>query len=344
MQFGHPKRREFVTLLSGAAAWPLAARAQQPKRVGVLIDGVATASVGQTNLSYFVQGKTRGATNALAADSGKNDPMIPVPLPEQVRAKEGIAEIPGTRLGYWDTGGERAAVVLLHPATGSALIWAYQQPVFAKAGYRVIAYSRRGHHNSTPVPTDSPGTAVEDLHNLIGLLGVGKFHVVGSAAGCAIAIDYALSYPERLLSMTLACGTGGVRDPDYLQISEGLRPKGFNDMPPDFRELGPSYRAANPEGVKAWRELEHRAVTGNRFGQKPVNEVTWTKLRQLLVPTLLITGDADLIQPPALMRLFRRNIPNSELVIVPEAGHSVHWERPNVFNSAVLDFIGRHSR
>src|SRR5437870_1096694 len=84
-------------------------------------------------------------TNALASDLGRNDPMTPVPLPEQVAAKEGIAEVPGTRLGYWDTGGEGPAILLLHPATGSALIWAYQQPVFAKAGYRVIAYSRRGH-------------------------------------------------------------------------------------------------------------------------------------------------------------------------------------------------------
>jgi pimeloyl-ACP methyl ester carboxylesterase len=64
----------------------------------------------------------------------------------------------------------------------------------------------------------------------------------------------------------------------------------------------------------------------------------------LPVPTLLITGDADLWQPPALMRLFQRNIPNSELLIVSEAGHSVYWERPGIFNSAVLDFISRHSR
>jgi pimeloyl-ACP methyl ester carboxylesterase len=43
-------------------------------------------------------------------------------------------------------------------------------------------------------------------------------------------------------------------------------------------------------------------------------------------------------------RLFARNIPNSELVIVPEAGHSSYWERPEIFNTAVLDFIGRHSQ
>ena len=50
-------------------------------------------------------------------------------------------------------------------------------------------------------------------------------------------------------------------------------------MPADFRELGPSYRAANPEGVRQWIELEHKAITGNRLGQKPANEVTWARLQ-----------------------------------------------------------------
>jgi hypothetical protein len=111
-----------------------------------------------------------------------DDPMAPVPIPEQVSAKEGIAELPGTRLWHWDTGGNGEPVVFLHPATGSALIWLYQQPTFAKAGYRVIAYSRRNHYNSDLAPDDNPGTGSEDLHNLIEFLGLEKFHAVSSAA------------------------------------------------------------------------------------------------------------------------------------------------------------------
>jgi pimeloyl-ACP methyl ester carboxylesterase len=96
------------------------------------------------------------------------NPMIPVPIPAQVPAKDGVAQIPDTRLWYWDTGGQGVPIVLLHPATGSALIWGYQQPVLAKAGYRVIAYSRRGYYNSAPFDRNNPGIGSEDLRHLAG--------------------------------------------------------------------------------------------------------------------------------------------------------------------------------
>src|SRR4030095_4820999 len=62
------------------------------------------------------------------------NPMKPIPIPAQVPAKDGVAQIPDTRLWYWDTGGQGVPIVLLHPETGSALIWGYQQPVLAKDG------------------------------------------------------------------------------------------------------------------------------------------------------------------------------------------------------------------
>jgi pimeloyl-ACP methyl ester carboxylesterase len=299
----------------------------------VMLEGSALLAAG----TALVQGSDANAADAVS------DPMVPISIPAQAPAKEGMAQLPGTRLGYWDTGGDGAPVVLLHPATGSALIWEYQQPVFARAGYRVIAYSRRGHHNSDSVSAADPGTASGDLHNLVEFLGLRKFHAVGSAAGCSVVTDYVHSHPERLFSMVLACGLSGVTDASYVTASERLRPPGFDDMPADFRELSPSYRAANPEGAKRWLALEHKAVTGNRAGQRPANRITLASLEKLQVPTLLIAGDADLWQPRAMTRLLAQHIPNSELVVVPEAGHSIYWERPDIFNRVVLDFIGRHS-
>ena len=103
--------------------------------------------------------------------------------PPQAPAREGIAAVADTHLWYWDTGGEGVPVVLLHPASGSGLIWGYQQPALAKAGYRVIGYSRRSYYNSDALAKDRPGIGSADLHALIELLGLKKFHVVASAAG-----------------------------------------------------------------------------------------------------------------------------------------------------------------
>src|SRR5215471_13815805 len=64
-------------------------------------------------------------TGAIEKAQGQTDanPMKPIPIPAQVPAKDGVAQIPETRLWYWDTGGPGVPIVLLHPATGSALIW-----------------------------------------------------------------------------------------------------------------------------------------------------------------------------------------------------------------------------
>jgi pimeloyl-ACP methyl ester carboxylesterase len=267
-----------------------------------------------------------------------------VPIPAPVAAKEGWAQLADTKLFYWDTGGDGLPIVLLHPATGSALIWGYQQPVFAMAGYRVIAYSRRGYYNSAPFERDRPGIGSEDLRQLADVLGIRRFHVVASAAGGSIAADFALSYPDRLLSLTNSSNSFGLRDGAIARAQASIRPKIWNDIPPDVRELGPSYRALNPDGVKQWIELEHKALVGGEARQMLKNEMTEAKLAQLKVPTLLIAGAADLITPPSISRMIAAKIPGSELVVAPEAGHSVYWEQPDLFNRAVLDFIGKHAK
>ena len=270
-----------------------------------------------------------------------DDPMIPVAIPEQAPAKEGIAELSSTRLGYWDTGGAGEPIVLLHPASGSALIWLYQQPVFAKAGYRVIAYSRRNYYNSELAPANNPGTASEDLQNLIEVLRVDKFHLVSSAAGGSVAADYALSHPERLLSLTVSSNNLAAANGYIAEAAAKIRIKEWDDLPRWFRELGPSYRAANPAGVQKWVELNHKSETGKGARQKLVNVVSPEKLETLKVRTLLMTGAADMFTSPSIMRMIARHVPDNEVVIAPECGHSIYWEQPEFFNRTVLGFIAR---
>ena len=270
------------------------------------------------------------------------DPMVPVPIPEQVPAKEDIAVLSNTRLGYWDTGGSGETVMLLHPASGSALVWLYQQPVFANGGYRVIACSRRNYYNSDSAPEDNPGSASEDLQKFVEYLGLHRFHLVSSAAGGSVAADYVLSHPERVQSLTVSSNNLAAREGHIAEAAARLKLDEWDELPRWFRELGPSYRAANPDGVAKWTEINELSETGRGARQKLVNVVTPEKLERIKVRTLLITGDADMFTPPSIMRMIARRVPNNELVIVPECGHSPYWEQPQFFNRTVLEFLRRN--
>ena len=78
----------------------------------------------------------------------------------------------------------------------------------------------------------------------------------------------------------------------------------------------------------------------NVFGGQ--GTITQAMLKDLKVPTLLIAGAADLSTPPSITRMIAAEIPGSQVVVVPESGHSVYWERPDLFNRAVLEFAGKH--
>jgi pimeloyl-ACP methyl ester carboxylesterase len=267
------------------------------------------------------------------------EPLAPVPIPPQAPAKSGLAQLQDVKLWYWDTGGHGDPVVLLHPMTGSALVWAYQQPVFAKAGYRVIGYSRRGFHGSETGTADQPGTASQDLHELLSALGIDQFHAVATAGGAFVAADYAVSHPERLLTLTLACSILSVDHPALTTLTSGMRTPGFETLPAYFRELGASYRACDPEGTERWKELERTSLSGPRVSQPTGGRLTPASLGRLTMPTLLIAGDSDLIAPPPVARFLARHIPNCRLEVIPECGHSAYWERPALFNDIVTSFL-----
>ena len=206
-------------------------------------------------------------------------------------------------------------------------MWENQVAAFTGVGYRFIAYDRR-----------AEGNAVDDLEALAEHLVLDRFHLVGTAAGGIVAVDYALSFPQRLRSLVVANSIVGVQDEEYLEITRRLRPApDFGAIPVEIRELGPSYRAMNAEGTRRWKELAQHLTP-----QTTHNRITFAALETIKTPTLLLTGDADLYTPPSVLRLFAERFPNCESVVVSECGHSAFWEQPDTFNQTVLDFIRKH--
>ena len=252
--------------------------------------------------------------------------------------------LPGVDLYYEDTGGPGTSVVFLHALTGTADSWVYQVPAFTAAGYRCITYDRRGWGRSKATdPELHPETASDDLNALLESLSLAPVHLVATAAGGLIALDYVLAHPERVRSLVAANTIGGVQDESYLEVQRRARPSEIQNLPVELRELGPSYRATNPEGVKRWLEIDHAARPDGTRPFPPVGEpITYARLQGMRVPTLVLSGEADLLAPPALMRMLAAHIPTSRFSSLPDVGHAGFWERPQVWNGLVLEFIGQH--
>lgn len=282
---------------------------------------------------------------------GRGAAWTPVDMPVQAPATEGWVDVGvgvgGARLWYWDTGGNTGGtgqpVIFLHSGSQSGAGWGYQQPAFAAAGFRAIGYSRRGCFRSEGGSPQDPGVACEDLNRLVAHLGLDRVHLVAVALGAFYALDFALAYPQKLRSLTIASSYLGIDDAerDYVQANARLRPKEFGALPIEVRELHPSYRAGNPSGTEAWLSLARRARTGERIDALRPLPMTWARVESIRHPVLLMTGDGDLYTPPALLRMQSAHIPQAETVVVPEAAHAPNWEQPDFFNRTVLSFIGR---
>ncbi len=254
-----------------------------------------------------------------------------------------FADLPGVHLWFDDTGGQGTPVIFLHAFTGNTESWQHQLPAFVGAGHRCITYDRRGWGRTQTDPSgEQPGYLTDDLQGLVKHLGFEGFHLVGTAGGGYSGLDYALTYPEKLRCLVVACSGGGIQDPENSEIRKRLHPPNFREFPPEFRELGPSYRAVEPDGTRRWLEIEHRSRQNPGVEQRMRNHVTFSLLETLSVPTLMVAGDADLLAPPSRMRLLVARVPGCQFATVPEAGHSAFWEQPEIWNRLVLDFLGRH--
>lgn len=250
----------------------------------------------------------------------------------------------GVGLWTWDTGGDGPVVVFCHPHSGNHASWAWQQPAFAAAGYRAIGFSRRGYAGSERGPADDIGTQAGDVAALLDALDIDRAHVIGAAAGGSTALDFALAYPDRTTTAVIASSLMSIDEPDYKAASARARGAWFEPLPVEARELSPSFRALDPNGVAAFRQI----FDLNGFGpdtpairQPLVSRINWKTLAANRIPLLLMTGGADIYLPPALLRDVAPRIGAAVWTVAPDAGHPIFAETPEAFNQVVLDFIAQ---
>ncbi|MEJ0022066.1 MAG: alpha/beta hydrolase [Alphaproteobacteria bacterium] len=219
--------------------------------------------------------------------------------------------------------------------------------MFAAAGYRVIAPSRRGSYKSIPGPKEDPGTASGDVLKLVDSLGLKKFHLVGVAAGGVTATAFAVEHPDRLQSLLLSNTVLLPDEQEWRDMSNRLLLTALGSestgVSTTWREIGPNYRAGNPEGTAEWTAHEAEARPNGLYnGQQWGAKVNWETMGKMTAPVLIATGDSDLWAPPVMQRLFAQHFPNNEVTVIKESGHAPYWEQPEAFNAMVLDWVGRH--
>jgi pimeloyl-ACP methyl ester carboxylesterase len=257
---------------------------------------------------------------------------------------------------YYEEVGRGTPIVFVHEFADDIKGWAAQVKFFARR-YRTIAFNARGYPPSD-VPEDperySQAQAAEDIKAVLDHLGLAKAHVVGLSMGGYATLHFGLMYPERALSLTVGgAGYGSVsadraifhKDTDHVvaQFEQGGMAKVA-----EFYTRGPTrvqFLAKDPVG---WREFYDRFAAGSARGhantmrgvqrRRPSIFELETKLQRLEVPTLIMTGDEDepCLEPALFMK---RKIRSAGLVVIPNSGHAINLEEPDLFNRAVLDFL-----
>jgi 3-oxoadipate enol-lactonase len=233
-------------------------------------------------------------------------------------------------------------------------MWAGQIGAFSKR-YQVVVYDTRG-HGRTEAPREWSSYAlddyVEDQRQLMDHLGIDRAYVGGLSMGGAIALRFALAYPERLKALLL-CDTSArnwaLRGDGVPQSGLGAAARRvvFLDVVPLSFALArhlplerlAQYRNA-PEGVRSYiRNLRSHSAVGLRgaWHALMVAEDLEDRLSEIRVPTLIIVGDRDPLLAPS--RIMERGIPGSRFVLIRGSAHGTAGMQPEAFNEAVLSFL-----
>jgi pimeloyl-ACP methyl ester carboxylesterase len=261
----------------------------------------------------------------------------------------------GVKLYYEETGAG-APIVFVHEFAADHRSWEMQMRHFGQR-YRCITFSARGYPPSE-VPEKpesySQNRATDDILAVMDHLKIQKAHVVGLSMGGFATLHFGFRHPTRALSLVVAgVGYGAEKEQqakfkgEVEVVAKSLLSEGMEKFAGKYA-YGPTrvqFENKDPRGFAQFKkELGEHSALGSANtqvgvqGQRPSLYDLLDKMRAMTVPTLVLTGDEDwpCLAPSVLMK---REIPSAALVVMPNCGHTINLEDPDLFNRIVGDFI-----
>ncbi|CAI8905661.1 alpha/beta fold hydrolase [Pseudomonas sp. IT-P218] len=165
---------------------------------------------------------------------------------------------------------------------------------------------------------------VDHYAKLFDLLGLDRVHLVGTSLGGYLAAEFAARHGERVRRLVLACPAGfDVEDhpqTDLSQVSPELIP---DYLMQNVGNLKPYLPTEPDEEFHAMRRKEGNSTSRLLLNGKLINPAMPSVLQHIKSPTLVIWGNNDKILPVGQAEHWQRALPQSELLIVENAGHLV---------------------
>jgi len=272
--------------------------------------------------------------------------------PPDTRPATHLVNVPGCRLAV-HTAGSGLPLVLVHGFPLDHSMWFAQEPL--AASLRLIAPDCRGFGSSDGPGPESIVQMADDLVALLDCLHVATPAVVcGLSMGGYVAQHLAVRHPERVAALVLVDTRLEADTPEARAGRADLAAKAgrvglgivADAMVPRLlalRPVEPAARARHDHAAAFIRQcivsqrVETVQAALGALGSRP--DMTASMARCGL-PTLLVVGEEDAITPPSCLEAAAKIIPRAELLVVPGAGHMTPLEAPEVFNSAVLRFVG----
>ena len=238
---------------------------------------------------------------------------------------------------------DRPALVFLHAFALDSRMWRRQVEAFGK-DYRLALVDLPGFGPQAREVGEAD--LAKEVRRAMDTAHLGKAHIVASAFGAAVAIDFALQYPDRVASLVLASPMllGRKLGIESWQRCVGLANDGDRATAAEMWLEDPLF-----ESLRHSEELfdEVRTMVLDYMGHHWTGKVSlqWgeadpmARLSSINAPTLIVSGGRDLPAYAAMGEAYAKSIPNARREVVETAGHHVNLEASQAFNTAVKQHL-----